>query len=126
MSPREQPSVSSLKDWHGASLDDDLLREYAISCNGFLPGEPPLERLPDAYYAPWESLVASLPASLERGTLRSQVDSLPVLSTARLVTEPEWRRAYVVLGFLAHAYIWGGDRAAEVCGFYFYFFFLQR
>jgi indoleamine 2,3-dioxygenase len=57
----------------------------------------------------------SLPRSLAEHTLRAQVDRLPILSTDHLATEPEWRRACVILGFLTHAYIWGGDSAAEVC-----------
>ncbi|KAK3301738.1 Indoleamine 2,3-dioxygenase [Chaetomium strumarium] len=90
------------------------LEEYGVSTNGFLPSEPPLERLPNPYYSPWESLIASLPTLLEQQTFRSQVDRLPILSTEHLSSEQEWRRACVVLGFLAHAYIWGGETPAEI------------
>ncbi|AEO57284.1 hypothetical protein MYCTH_2303249 [Thermothelomyces thermophilus ATCC 42464] len=89
------------------------LNEYAVTSNGFLPEEPPLRKLPNPYYGPWELLVESLPNALASRTLRDQVHQLPILSTDRLTAEPEWRRACVILGFLAHAYIWGGDTAAE-------------
>lgn len=115
MTPRESFPLSSSA---GSAKSTDTLRmlleEYAVTLNGFLPDTAPLERLPNPYYAPWETLVESLSTSLELKTLRSQVDKLPVLSTEHLASEGEWRRACVVLGFLAHGYIWGGDAAAEV------------
>ncbi|CAN3356283.1 indoleamine 2,3-dioxygenase [Diutina catenulata] len=74
--------------------------------NGFLPSELPLERLPQAYYEPWETLVANLPALILTKGIRARVDELPQLSTDELKSEPEWRRAYQVLSFLAHAYVW--------------------
>lgn len=91
------------------------LEDYTVSSNGFLPEHPPLERLLDPYYAPWETLAESLPTALAEQTLRASVDRLPILLTDRLPTESEWRRACLVLGFLAHAYIWGGDKPSEVC-----------
>lgn len=91
------------------------LEEFEVGVNGFLPSELPLARLSDAYYEPWESLIYQLPALLKTQTLRPAIQSLPVLGVNRLRTLPEWRRAYVILGFLAHGYIWGGDRPSEVC-----------
>ncbi|KAK2797344.1 hypothetical protein FQN49_008992, partial [Arthroderma sp. PD_2] len=38
---------------------------------------------------------------------------MPVLSTDNLLSIPEWRRAYSILGFLLHGYIWGGDQPAD-------------
>lgn len=46
--------------------------------------------------------------------LRGVVDRLPVLSTEFLLTEPEWQRAYVVLSFMVHAYIWGGETPSDI------------
>ncbi|KAK4131570.1 Indoleamine 2,3-dioxygenase [Trichocladium antarcticum] len=106
--PHTETSVGSSDTVH------PLLQEHAITRNGFLPETQPLGRLPHPYYSPWESLVGSLAASIQDRTLRPQVDRLPVLSTEYLTTEPEWRRACVVLGFLTHGYVWGGDVAAEV------------
>ncbi|KAL2129222.1 hypothetical protein VTI74DRAFT_8068 [Chaetomium olivicolor] len=90
------------------------LEDYAVTSNGFLPEDTPLERLTNPYYAPWESLVDCLPELIANRTLRTQVDNLPILSTDHLTTESEWRRACVVLGFLTHAYVWGGETAAEI------------
>ncbi|AEO69699.1 uncharacterized protein THITE_2120385 [Thermothielavioides terrestris NRRL 8126] len=112
------PSETLIHDDPNAGFDIPLpvsLEDHAVTSNGFLPDGPPLERLPNSYYSPWESLMDSLPRSLAEHTLRAQVDRLPILSTDHLATEPEWRRACVILGFLTHAYIWGGDSAAEVC-----------
>ncbi|KAK3296449.1 Indoleamine 2,3-dioxygenase [Chaetomium fimeti] len=112
MSPLETPVFPS----KGVHTDTPpvSLTDYGITSNGFLPEEAPLRRLPDPYYAPWESLVESLSTSIAQQTLRHQVDQLPILSTDRLTTEPEWRRACVVLAFLTHGYIWGGETAAEI------------
>lgn len=88
--------------------------EYDVSSeNGFLPTIPPLESLPDSYYAPWEYVVKNLQGLILSKRLREVVDKLPVLSTDRLFGEPQWRRAYSALAFIAHAYIWGGNKPAE-------------
>lgn len=91
------------------------LEDYDLSpLHGFLPEEPPLELLPDAYYSKWETIVRNLQGLLLSRRLRGVVEVLPVLSAQRLRTEPEWRRAYSILAFISHAYIWGGDGPAEV------------
>jgi indoleamine 2,3-dioxygenase len=46
--------------------------------------------------------------------LRSIVDQLPILSVTHLQTDAEWRRAYVILVFILHGYVWGGDSPTEV------------
>lgn len=89
--------------------------DYGISPdNGFLSPEPPLEVLPDPYYAKWEAIVGNLQPLLLSKRVRGIVNRLPVLSTEYLRTDAEWRRAYVVLVFILHGYVWGGDRPAEV------------
>ncbi|KAL8921446.1 MAG: hypothetical protein Q9172_004013 [Xanthocarpia lactea] len=91
-----------------------ILEDYSISQKyGFLPMELPLEVLPDPYYHPWEAIVANLQALLLSRRLRGVVRRTPVLSTSRLQSPAEWRRAYVLLSFMAHAYIWGGDTPEE-------------
>lgn len=91
------------------------LSDYGVSPEtGFLPEEPPLIHLTDMYYEPWEMIVQNLQALILSKRIRQVVDAMPLLSTERLTTEPEWRRAYVILGFLTHSYIWGGDRPADV------------
>ena len=89
--------------------------DYDVSpLTGFLPEDLPLEILPDPYYRPWETVVGNLQALLLSRRLRLVIDQLPVLSTEHLETEGEWRRAYSLLAFMSHAYIWGGDRPCEV------------
>ncbi|PLB34803.1 indoleamine 2,3-dioxygenase [Aspergillus candidus] len=90
------------------------LADYGISTQyGFLPSEPPLDLLPDPYYADWEWIIGHLQALLTSRRIRDSVDRMPLLSTSYLNAEPEWRRAYVVLGFILHAYVWGGRAPAE-------------
>jgi indoleamine 2,3-dioxygenase len=91
------------------------LADYGISPDyGFLPAELPLERLPDPYYNKWEAIVANLQGLILSKRLRGVIERLPVLSTAGLEHDSEWRRAYSLLCFMAHGYIWGGDSPAEV------------
>lgn len=97
-----------------STCDSDSFRKYGISNNGFLPAEPPLQLLPDEYYLPWELLIHNLPLLLKTDQLRREVDSLDILQTHGLRSEIEWRRAYVILAFLAQGYVWGGIEAAEV------------
>ncbi|WPK25031.1 hypothetical protein PUMCH_002330 [Australozyma saopauloensis] len=77
---------------------------------GFLPAQYPITRIADEYYQPWERLVENLPAVLLTKKIRTYVDKLPVLSTDRLGSKENFRRAYQVLGYLAHAYVWGTDQ----------------
>lgn len=87
---------------------------YQVSAeNGFLPNEAPLDRLPDPYYRLWEDIVSRLHHLILSKTIRQAVDCLPVLSTYRLRSDSEWRRAYVVLGFISNAYIWGLEKAED-------------
>lgn len=91
------------------------LDDYAVSpAHGFLPTGLPLQILPNEYYALWENLAIRLPDLIQTGQIRRLVDALPVLTTTWLQTEPEWRRAYSILGFLTHAYIWGGEKPKDV------------
>jgi indoleamine 2,3-dioxygenase len=85
-----------------------------ISKNGFLPVKQPLKVLPDEYYQPWERIIAKLPVLLREKTIRNGIDNLEILRTVRLTTEAEWQRAYVILCFLSHGYIWGDDVPSEV------------
>ncbi|PHH59845.1 hypothetical protein CDD81_2452 [Ophiocordyceps australis] len=91
-----------------------VLEDYGLSPTlGFLPETLPLTHLPDPYYYKWEAIAANLQAQILTRRLRGVVDALPVLSTVGLEHEAEWRRAYSLLCFIAHAYIWGGDSPAE-------------
>ncbi|KAG5968483.1 hypothetical protein E4U57_006030 [Claviceps arundinis] len=91
-----------------------VLADYGLSSrHGFLPETFPLARLPDPYYNKWEAIATNLQALVLTRRLRGLVDQLPVLSTIGLEHESEWRRAYSLLCFIAHAYIWGGDLPAD-------------
>lgn len=88
--------------------------DYDVSTtNGFLPTQAPLEHLPQSYYEPWEYTMKNLQGLMLSGRLGETVDKMPVLSTKQLVGEAQWRRAYSILAFMAHAYIWGGDKPSE-------------
>ncbi|KAI1380049.1 indoleamine 2,3-dioxygenase [Hypoxylon crocopeplum] len=110
MPGRTQPSL----EYEELSSRYDLLQDYSVSKNGFLPEREPLRRLPCIYYSPWESILDDLPSLIKGRTIRTALDRIPVLSTDKLQAEEEWCRAYVVLSFLAHAYIWGGGKASEL------------
>ena len=91
------------------------LEDYSISYNnGFLPDKLPLRRLPDRYYEAWEDVIDNLQALILTKRIRGAVKTLPVLSHTRLRSEAELQRAYSILGFIAHSYIWGGDQPAQV------------
>ncbi|KAF4988839.1 hypothetical protein FGRMN_9513 [Fusarium graminum] len=90
------------------------LKEFAVTSNAFLPENSPLRQLPDAYYEPWELVIQHLPSLIKYFDIRRAVDTLPVLSTDRLRSEPEWRRAYTILAFLTHAYVWGGEKPEQI------------
>lgn len=91
-----------------------VLSDYGISpARGFLPEVLPLTRLPDPYYNKWEAITANLQALILSGRLRGVIDRLPVLSTTGLEHDAEWRRAYSLLIFMAHGYIWGGDSPSD-------------
>ncbi|KAK8131185.1 hypothetical protein PG984_007623 [Apiospora sp. TS-2023a] len=110
MSPHAlSPSLGRTADETAAYLSS----KFAVTSNGFLPKEAPLKELPP-YYASWDALIRRLPQLLRTGALREKGKELEVLSTDELRTEAQWRRAYVILGFLAQAYVWGGCQPAEV------------
>jgi indoleamine 2,3-dioxygenase len=91
-----------------------VLADYGLSpTHGFLPDVLPLTRLPDPYYNKWEAVVANLQGLILSKRLQGVVDRLPVLSTIGLEHDAEWRRAYMLLCFMAHGYIWGGDSPSE-------------
>ena len=82
--------------------------EYGIDPEtGFLPAKPPLHRLSDPYFTPWETIMDDFNALLLAGRLRSRIHRLDTLEAKRLVSVSEQRRAFLVLSMLAHGYVWG-------------------
>lgn len=88
--------------------------KFAVTRNAFLPEKSPVHVLSDAYYAPWETVAQNLSDLIDDGSIREAVRKMPVLSVDKLVSEAEWRRAYTMLAFMTHAYVWGGDQPEEV------------
>ncbi|KAF9907823.1 hypothetical protein EC991_010515 [Linnemannia zychae] len=85
-----------------------VLEDYDISpITGFVPHDQPLSRLPQAYYQPWEETIDQLNHLINTRQLRSKVDQWPVLDISQLTTLRQRQRAYVLLCFVAHSYIWG-------------------
>jgi len=90
------------------------LEAFGVSRNGFLPEELPLQRLSDQYYESWETIIHLLPVLISTKSLRGKVDDLEILSTSGLTSTREWQRAYLVLSFLTHSYIWEAGGPSEV------------
>lgn len=88
--------------------------KFAVTNNAFLPENSPATVLSDPYYSQWEQIATSLPDLIASGDIRLAVQKLPILSTDRLVSEAEWRRAYSMLAYITHSYVWGGDKPEEV------------
>lgn len=86
----------------------------SLSQYGFLSPHPPLRVLPDPRYSTWESIAANLPTLIRTGRIRNAIDKCPLESAQGLRDEGEWRRAFVLLTYMSHAYIWGDAPPAEV------------
>lgn len=87
------------------------LQDYGLSpVTGFLPQQPPLSRLPQKYYKPWETVMESLTDLLLTARLKEVVDDMPLLEIDELRNDAQRRRAFLILSFLAHAYVWGETR----------------
>lgn len=95
-----------------------VLEKYCISPHhGFLGDRLPLTRLSSKKYMKWEEIVADLPSLLqEDNKVRSVIDGLDVLDLDETVLGDvrELRRAYSILGFMAHAYIWASGTPRDV------------
>lgn len=84
------------------------LEEFGVSAElGFLSSTPP--KFSDSYYSPWDTLIENLAIRISSGSIDQDVKRLPCLATKNLTAVNEWRRAYVVLAFLVHGYVWQAD-----------------
>lgn len=81
--------------------------------NGFLSNDPPLLKFSDNYYCKWDKLISKLPYLISSQKIADEIQHLPLLSTSKLSTELDFRRAYVALAFLVHGYAWGGSKAGK-------------
>lgn len=85
-----------------------MLESYRISPkNGFALNEPSPTRFSNPQLQPWVELGSVIPALIQDGSLRAKVNSMPVLSPELMESIEEYRLAFVILTFLAQAYIWG-------------------
>ncbi|KAK3844856.1 MAG: Indoleamine 2,3-dioxygenase [Linnemannia gamsii] len=104
-----QAQAQVVVDTPGADpLSIPVLEDYDISpLTGFVPHDQPLQRLPQSYYQPWEETIDQLNHLIDNRQLRAKVNQWPVLEIGQLTTLRQRQRAYVLLGFVAHSYIWG-------------------
>lgn len=80
---------------------------YGISPRfGFLSPDAPSKSFNDPYYEPWDSIIPQLSSLIKSHRLDAQINKLPLLSTDKIKNEVEYQRAYVILAFIAHAYVW--------------------
>ncbi|KAF9271251.1 hypothetical protein BGZ68_003962, partial [Mortierella alpina] len=85
-----------------------VLQDYDVSPRtGFVPHPQPLTRLPQAYYQPWEEIMDHLNSLMDSRQLRDRIDNMPLLVISHLETHREQQRAYTILCFMAHCYVWG-------------------
>jgi indoleamine 2,3-dioxygenase len=80
---------------------------------GFLPSQDPLTRLPKAFDA-WESAAFGLPKLLASDHLRRSIEDLSRFPLDQIANDRELERAMTLLSYLGHAYVWRGERPAEV------------
>ena len=84
-----------------------ILQEFDISPSlGFLSCSPPIARLPEEYDS-WEQIASGLPGIIAQGQLEKTIESLATIETTYLTLDLQWKRAYVLLAFITHAYVWG-------------------
>lgn len=80
---------------------------------GFGMDKPSPTKFKDPSLDPWLEIGSQIPSLLKQGTLRSRARSLPILSHENLQSIEEYQLAFVVLSFLAQAFIWGNTDAGE-------------
>lgn len=74
---------------------------------GFLSSCPPLTSFSNGRYNKWDEIISCLPNLISSQSLRREIDALPYIDPAEISSDLEYQRAYVVLAFLIHAYVWG-------------------
>jgi indoleamine 2,3-dioxygenase len=82
---------------------------------GFLPPHDPLTRLPEPFDA-WETVALGLPKHLVSDRIRRtiEVEDLPLFPVEAIANDRERERAMALLSYLGHAYVWSGERPAEI------------
>lgn len=87
------------------------LNKYKISTKrGFLPSIDPVLSLPKVF-GPWEEFAARLPEVINGKCVRQEVALLPDFPVSELGREEEWWRAFCLLAFVSHSYVWCEGKA---------------
>ena len=82
------------------------LNKYKISANrGFLPTPDPVLALSKPFSA-WEDIGARLPQLIREKRVRQEIARLPTFPVTELKREGEWWRAFCLLAFVSHSYVW--------------------
>ncbi|PVV02191.1 hypothetical protein BB560_003357 [Smittium megazygosporum] len=90
------------------------LSEYDVSeVSAFIPPEPPLTKLSDPYYSPWEDLAYNSSIQDPNFSFRDGIRKLPLLSLDRLTSYKEFQRAYSLLAYFSNKYVWGVHEQPE-------------
>src|SRR5215813_13683527 len=88
------------------SIDLDLATFHVDPQRGFLPAPDPLTQLPAAFSC-WEEMARELPKLLVAGTIRQNLEQLPILKVSTLHEQRQLERAMMLLSYFGHAYVWG-------------------
>lgn len=90
------------------------LEDYGLSEKmGFLPNTEPLKRFTKEYYEPWEKVMDHYNDYILIGRFREIIHKLPILSVEFLDSLAEKQRCYLILCFMAHAYVWAEKKPSE-------------
>ena len=83
------------------------LNKYKIAASrGFLPSPDPVVSLPKVF-DPWEHTAVRLSELLRKDSLRHEVSRLQQkFPVSELKSEGEWWRAFCLLAFVSHGYVW--------------------
>ena len=84
----------------------DLETFHVDPQRGFLPSVDPLDCLPAAF-AGWEEVARELAKLLVAGTIRHELEQLPILKVSALTEQRHLERAMMLLSYFGHAYVWG-------------------
>ncbi len=88
------------------SISFDLATFHVDPERGFLPTPDPLTQLPTTF-ACWEEVARDLPKLLVAGTIRRNLEQLPILKVSSLREQRQLERAMMLLSYFGHAYVWG-------------------
>ena len=90
------------------------LTDYQIDpIRGFLPPTDPLKALPKEF-TEWEQIASDVSSLLVAKRLRTVLDRLKPFDISTLQSQPQLRRAILLLSVFANAYVWGEEVRAKI------------